>query len=74
MSERVSNEMVAAIRTLFFGRLAETNRDLTQGLADIALQINGQNYHIILGLLADVENRIQAMRTILIVFEECLGG
>jgi len=72
MSNRISPENMAAIRALFFGRLAETNRDLIQTLADVTLQINSQNHNTILALLADVENRIQAMQTILIVFRECL--
>ena len=74
MSNRISPENMAASRALFFGRLAETNRDLIQTLADVTLQINSQNHNTILALLADVENRIQAMHTILIVFRECLEG
>jgi hypothetical protein len=72
MSDRISPESMTAIRTLFFGRLAETNRDLIQALVDITLQISERNHNTILALLADVENRVQAMQTILIVFRECL--
>ena len=74
MSQSISPETIAAIRTLFFGRLAETNRDLIQTLADVALQIDSRNYNTILAILGDVENRIQSMHDILIVFRECLEG
>ena len=74
MSQPSPPETLAAIRTLFFGRLAETNRDLIQTLADVALQIDSRNYNTILAILGDVENRIQSMHDILIVFRECLEG
>jgi hypothetical protein len=72
MSQPIAPESLAAIRTLFFGRLAQTNRDLIQGLADLALEINGRNYDAILLLLGDVESRIQGMRNVLSAFEEYL--
>jgi len=74
MSQPIAPETLTAIRTLFFGRLAETNRDLIQALVDVALQIDNRNHNTILALLADVEDRTQAMHNILIVFRECLEG
>jgi len=74
MSQPVPPETLTAIRTLFFDRLAEINRDLTQSLADLAAQIDEGNHNAGLGQLLYVENRIEAMRTILIVFRECLEG
>ena len=74
MSERVSNEMTAAIRTLFFERLAQTNRELIEAHTDIAQEINVQNHYSVLGLLAEVEVRVQTMQTISLVLRECLGG
>ena len=74
MSEPVSPASLAVVRTLFFRRLAETNRDLIQALADLTPQLNGRNHNAALALLAEVERRIQAMRAILIVFRECLEG
>ena len=67
-------EIVAAIRKLFFGRLAETNTDLIQALFDLATQIEARDDHTCLVLLLDIENRIQAMHNILKVFEECFEG
>ena len=67
-------ETVAAMRMLFFGRLAETNRDLTQSLVDLTLEIDRQNHNASLGILIYVDNRIQAMRNILLVLRELLGG
>jgi hypothetical protein len=74
MSERVSNEMTTAIRTLFFERLAQTNRELIEAHNDIAQEINVQNHYSVLGLLAEVEIRVQTMQTISLVLRECLGG
>jgi hypothetical protein len=74
MSERVSNEMIIAIRTLFFERLAQTNRELLEAHSDIAQEINVQNHYSVLALLAEVEVRVQAMQTVLLVLRECLGG
>jgi hypothetical protein len=74
MSERISNEMTTAIRTLFFERLAQTNRELIEAHTDIAQEINVQNHYSVLGLLAEVEVRVQAMQTISLVLRECLGG
>jgi hypothetical protein len=67
-------ETVVAMRALFFGRLAEINRDLTQSLADLTIEIGRQNHNGSLGLLVYVENRIQAMHNILLVLREHLGG
>jgi hypothetical protein len=67
-------ETAAAMRALFFGRVAEINRDLTQSLADLALEIDKQNHNGCLGLVAYVENRIQTMHNILLVLREHLGG
>ena len=74
MSQPVPPETLTAIRTLFFERLAEINRDLTQSLADLAARIDERNHNAGLGQLLYVETRIEAMRTILIVFRECLEG
>jgi hypothetical protein len=67
-------ETVAAIRAVFFGRLAMTNRDLIQAHFDLAVQINARDDHTCLVLLLDIENRLQAMHNILKVFEECFEG
>ena len=67
-------ETVASMRMLFFGRLAETNRDLTQSLADLTIEIDRQNHNASLGILIYVDNRVQAMRNILLVLRELLGG
>ena len=74
MSDQVSNEMVAAIRTLFFDRLAVLNRELIEAHSDIAQEINVQNHYSVLGLLAEVEVRFQTMQSISLVLRECLGG
>jgi hypothetical protein len=67
-------EVVAAVRTLFFSRLAEINRDLTQSLADLGQEIDKQNHNGCLGLVVYVENRLQAMHNILLVLREHLGA
>ena len=67
-------ETVAAIRTIFFARLAEINRDLNQALAEFTLKIDERNDNGCLGLLVYIENRIQAMHNILLVFREHFGG
>ncbi len=72
MSDSVSPENMATIRILFFRRLAETNSDIIGILADVAVQIDGHNHNALLALFVDVEDRIRTMRTILIVFRECL--
>lgn len=66
-------EMIAALRTLIFDRLEEINRDLTQLLADLAVQIDDRNTSASI-LHMEVESRIQAMRNILLVLREHLGG
>jgi predicted Zn-dependent protease with MMP-like domain len=65
--------MIAALRTLIFDRLEEINRDLTQLLADLAVQIDDRNTSASI-LHMEVESRIQAMRNILLVLREHLGG
>ena len=72
MSDPVSPESMATIRILFFRRLAETNSDIIGILSDVAVQIEGRNHNALLALFVDVEDRIRTMRTILIVFRECL--
>jgi hypothetical protein len=67
-------ETVAAMRALFFARLAEINRDLTQSLADLAAGIDKQNHNACLGFVVFAETRLQAMRNILLVLREHLGG
>ena len=67
-------ESVAAIRSLFFGRLAEINHDLTQALADLAVGIDKQNHNACLGFVVYAETRIQTMRNILLVLREHLEG
>ena len=67
-------ETVAAMRSLFFEKLAEINRNLTQSLADLAVEVDIQNHNGSLGLVVYVENRIQAMHNILLVLREYLGG
>jgi hypothetical protein len=69
-----SPETVAAMRSLFFGKLAEINRDPTQSLADLILEIDKQSHNGSLGLIVYVESRVQAMHSILIVLREHLGG
>ena len=72
MSDLVSPENMAVIRILFYRRLAETNGDIIGILTDVAVQIEGQNHNALLALFIDVEDKIRTMRTILIVFRECL--
>ncbi len=72
MYDQVSPEGIAAIRTLFFGRLAQTNRDLIQALADLALEVNGWNRNAIALLLGDIESQVQGMRNVVTAFEEYL--
>ena len=67
-------EIVAAMRTLFFARLAEINRDLTQSLADLAAGVDQQNHNACLGFVVYGETRLQSMRNILLVLREYLGG
>jgi len=67
-------ETVAAIRKLHFDRLAEINRDVTQSVADLTVKIDEQNHNASLGLLVYIENRTEAMRNILMVFREHIGG
>ena len=67
-------ETVAAIRKLLFDRLAEINRDVTQSVADLTVKIDEQNHNASLGLLVYIENRTEAMRNILMVFREHIGG
>ena len=74
MSDSISPENMATIRFLFFRRLSETNGDLIAVLTDVAVQIDAHNHNILLALFEDVENQIRTMRTILIVFRECLEG
>jgi hypothetical protein len=69
-----SSETVAAIRTLFFDKLEEIDRDLTQSLADLAVEIDKQNHNGCLGLVVHAEARLQAMHNILLVLREYLGG
>ena len=69
-----SPEIVTALRLLFFGRLAEINRDLTQSLTDLTVEISSENHNACLGLVVYVDNRVQAMRNILLVLREHLGG
>jgi len=59
---------------LFFGRLAEMNHHLTRSLAELTVQIEEQNHNGSLGLLIYIDTRIQAMRNILLVLREHLGG
>lgn len=72
MSTPVPPESIAAIRSLFFGRLADANRELILALADLAPQLEGRNHNTSLAILAEIERRIGTMRNILIVFRECL--
>jgi hypothetical protein len=67
-------ETVAAIRTLFFERLAEINRNMTHSLGELTLEIDKQNHNASLGLIVYVEGRVQTMRNILLVLREHLGG
>ena len=74
MPNQVSDETITVIRTLFFTRLALVNQELINVHEDIAQEIDVQNHYAVLGLLAEVESRVHAMHTILIVFRECLEG
>jgi hypothetical protein len=62
------------MRALFFGKLAEINRDLTQSLADLAVGVDQQNHNACLGFVVYAETRLQSMRNILLVLREYLGG
>jgi hypothetical protein len=74
MTERVSSQMISAIRTLFFERLAQINKELIEAHGDIAQEISVQNHYSVLSLLAEVEARVETMQTISLVLRECLGG
>jgi len=74
MSEPASDENVTAIRTVFFGRLAQTNRELIETHKEVALEIDTQNHNGLIALLDEAERRVKVMRTILIVLRECLEG
>jgi hypothetical protein len=74
MPAPVSPENIADIRTLFFGRLAEINRDLIRSHADVTQYIQQQNHLAVLGALLEIEGRIQTMRDIAIVLRECLDN
>ncbi len=67
-------ETVAAVRRLFFGRLAETNRDLIRAHLDLTILISQHDQNSSLGVLMDIDNRVKAMRNILMVLEECCEG
>jgi hypothetical protein len=54
--------------------LAKINHDLTQSLADLAAEIDKQNHNGSLGLVVYAETQLQAMRNILLVLREHLGG
>jgi hypothetical protein len=67
-------ENLAALRKLFFERLAENNNELILMFSEVERHIGECEHNTILAILADADNRIQDMRTILIVFRECLEG
>jgi hypothetical protein len=54
--------------------MAEINRNVTQSLDELALEIEKQNHNASLGLLVYVELRLEAMHNILLVLREHLGG
>jgi hypothetical protein len=62
------------MRTLFFGRLAEMNHQLNRSITELTHELDQQNHNASLGLLIFVDTRIQAMRNILLVLREYLGG
>jgi len=74
MPAPVPPESIAAIRTLFFGRLTEINRDLIRSHTDVTQYIQQQNHLAVLGTLLEIEGRIQTMRDIAIVLRECLDN
>ena len=67
-------ESVEGIRVLFAERLTKINIDLIQALGDLMPHIQNHDPNAALGLLALAEERMDAMRTVLIVFRECLEG
>ena len=74
MSDQISPESIEALRSLFFERLAENNSQLIQMFSEAERHIDERKHNTILAILADAENRIQDMRTILIAFRQCLEG
>lgn len=74
MSKPISTENLAALRALFFERLAENNNELILMFSEVERHIGEREHNTILAILADAENRIQDMRTILIALRECLEG
>jgi hemoglobin-like flavoprotein len=74
MSGPISTENLAALRALFFERLAENNNELILMFSEVERHIGEREHNTILAILADAENRIQDMRTILIALRECLEG
>jgi hypothetical protein len=74
MPQPISPDNLDAIRELFFERLAKANHDLVQTFSELEPYIDNRNHNTILALLDEGEHRIQTMRTILIVFRECLEG
>jgi len=69
MSDPVSPESSMTIPALFFGKLADDHGDLTETLEELALQIKEQNLHGIFDVLSDIDNRVQLMRNISIIFD-----
>lgn len=73
MSNDPPPETVAAVRLLFFGRLAETNHHLSRSLAELTSKIEEQDHSASLGILIYVDRRVQAMRNLLLALRELLG-
>jgi len=74
MSNPVPPESIAAIRTLFFGRLEEINRNLIQLHTEVSMHIREQKQLAVLGALIEIESRMKPMHDIAIVLRECLDN
>jgi hypothetical protein len=72
MPAPIPPEAIAAIRTLFYRRIADTSQSLTKSLADLVLQIDVQNHRGIFALLTEIEARVHSAHTMLAVFYEYL--
>lgn len=60
----------AALREVLFRRMAQTNRDLIQTLADLAIPIAEGDEGTIAAILPDIDNRLHAMSRYVSVLEE----
>jgi len=74
MSDQISPDCIEALRRLFFERLAENNSQLLVLFSEAERYIGEHKHNSILAVLAEAENRIQDMRTLVIALRQCLEG